>query len=137
MEKLTILAQINKPIDQVWEAYNDPKDIVNWNFAHVSLTCPSAENDMKIGGRFKHRMEAKDGSFGFDLNGQKLMLLNAKPMFGPNHSISMMVMCETCEEVENYYNKLSSGGKVLMELNSYLWSEKYAWIKDKFPLAEQ
>ncbi|MFN3019905.1 VOC family protein [Chryseobacterium sp. TY3] len=82
-------------------------------------------------------MEAKDGSFGFDLNGQKLMLLNAKPMFEPNPSISVMVMCETVDEVENYYNKLSSGGKVLMELNSYLWSEKYAWINDIFPLTEQ
>ncbi|MGL6038049.1 MAG: VOC family protein [Soonwooa sp.] len=82
-------------------------------------------------------MEAKDGSFGFDLNGQKLMLLNAKPMFEPNPSISMMVMCETGEEVENYYNKLSSGGEVLIELNSYPWSEKYAWINDKFSLAEQ
>lgn len=72
-----------------------------------------------------------------DLNGQKLMLLNGGPMFQPNPSISIMVMCETDEEVENYYNKLSPDGKVLMELNSYPWSEKYAWINDKFGVSWQ
>ena len=69
MGKLTISTEINKPVDQVWEAYNDPKDIVNWNFAHESWSCPSSENDLKVGGTFKNRMEAKDGSFGFDFEG--------------------------------------------------------------------
>ncbi len=69
MGKLTISAEINKPVDQVWEAYNDPKDIVNWNFAHESWSCPSSENDLQVGGKFKNRMEAKDGIFGFYFEG--------------------------------------------------------------------
>ncbi|WP_300669494.1 VOC family protein [Soonwooa sp.] len=72
-----------------------------------------------------------------EINGQKLMLLNGGPMFQPNPSVSIMVMCETDEEVENYYNKLSPDGKVLMELNSYPWSDKFAWINDKFGVSWQ
>ncbi|WP_300669492.1 SRPBCC family protein [Soonwooa sp.] len=69
MGKLRISAEINKPIAQVWEAYNDPKHITNWSFANDDWHCPSAENDLRTGGSFKSRMEAKDGSFGFDFGG--------------------------------------------------------------------
>ncbi len=64
--KLKINALINAEIEKVWDAYTNPVHIVNWNFADVSWHCPSAENDLKIGGKYKARMEAKDGSFGFD-----------------------------------------------------------------------
>ena len=60
---------IQKPIDEVWMCFNNPQDIINWNFAHESWCCPSAENDLRKGGSFKYRMEAKDQSFGFDLKG--------------------------------------------------------------------
>lgn len=72
-----------------------------------------------------------------ELFGQQVMLLNGGPVFQPNPSISIMVMCETAEEVEDYYTKLLPGGKVLMELGSYPWSEKYAWISDKFGVSWQ
>ena len=64
--KITVSATINAPLKKVWDYYNNPKHIVNWNFADPSWHCPSAENDMRIGGIYKARMEAKDGSFGFD-----------------------------------------------------------------------
>ncbi len=64
--KITVSATINAPILKVWDSYTNPKHIVNWNFADPSWHCPSAENDMRIGGTYKARMEAKDGSFGFD-----------------------------------------------------------------------
>jgi uncharacterized protein YndB with AHSA1/START domain len=67
--KITVNATINKPSKKVWESYTNPKYIVKWNFADPSWHCPSAENDMKIGGTYKARMEAKDGSFGFDFEG--------------------------------------------------------------------
>ena len=60
---------IQKPIDEVWMCFNNPQNIINWNFAHESWCCPSAENDLRKGGSFKYRMEAKDQSFGFDLKG--------------------------------------------------------------------
>jgi uncharacterized protein YndB with AHSA1/START domain len=64
--KINVNATINAPVEKVWESYTNPKHIINWNFADPSWDCPSAENDMRIGGIYKARMEAKDGSFGFD-----------------------------------------------------------------------
>ncbi|KXK37689.1 MAG: SRPBCC domain-containing protein [Saprospiraceae bacterium] len=64
--KITVTAMINADFKKVWEYYTDPIHIVNWNFADPSWHCPKAENNMSIGGTYKARMEAKDGSFGFD-----------------------------------------------------------------------
>lgn len=69
METINITTNIKAPKQKVWEYLNDPKHIVNWNFAHESWSCPNSENDLKVGGKFKNRMEAKDGSFGFDFEG--------------------------------------------------------------------
>lgn len=64
--KITVAATVNADAKKVWDYYNNPQHIVNWNFADPSWHCPSAENDLRIGGTYKARMEAKDGSFGFD-----------------------------------------------------------------------
>ena len=67
--KVTVSAIVNGSLEKVWDSYTNPKHIVNWNFADPSWHCPSAENDLRVGGTYKARMEAKDGSFGFDLEG--------------------------------------------------------------------
>ncbi|HMV34653.1 MAG TPA: SRPBCC family protein [Turneriella sp.] len=64
--KITIEAQVAAPVKKVWDYYNQPQHIIRWNFAHESWQCPSAENDLRPGGKLKSRMEARDGSFGFD-----------------------------------------------------------------------
>ncbi|MBL7977290.1 MAG: SRPBCC family protein [Bacteroidetes Order II. Incertae sedis bacterium] len=64
--KITVTTTINAYAKKVWDCYTNPKHIVNWNFADPSWHCPTATNDMKVGGVYKARMEAKDGSFGFD-----------------------------------------------------------------------
>jgi uncharacterized protein YndB with AHSA1/START domain len=69
MEKIKIDITILAPVKKVWDYYNDPEHIVKWNFAHESWECPSSENDLRVGGKFNNRMEAKDGSFGFDFVG--------------------------------------------------------------------
>jgi uncharacterized protein YndB with AHSA1/START domain len=56
----------NAPVDKVWGAYTSPEHITGWNFASDDWCCPSASNDLRPGGRYVARMEAKDGSFGFD-----------------------------------------------------------------------
>jgi uncharacterized protein YndB with AHSA1/START domain len=53
-------------IAKAWEYYTGPEHIVNWNFASDDWCCPKASNDLKPGGKYSARMEAKDGSFGFD-----------------------------------------------------------------------
>ncbi len=65
-EKIKINAIINAETTKVWDFYTNPKHIVNWNFADPSWHCPSASNNMDLGGIYKARMEAKDGSSGFD-----------------------------------------------------------------------
>jgi uncharacterized protein YndB with AHSA1/START domain len=65
-EQIHISAQIAAPKGQVWTKYTDPLHIVNWNFANPDWCCPSAKNDLCVDGMYDVRMEAKDGSFGFD-----------------------------------------------------------------------
>ena len=64
--KITIEAVIDADIQKVWNYYNSTEHITKWNYASDDWHCPKAENDMKIGGVYLARMEAKDGSFGFD-----------------------------------------------------------------------
>ena len=64
--KIKVQATINAEAKKVWDYYNNPKHIIHWNFADPSWHCPSAKNNMQIGGTYMARMEAKDGSFGFD-----------------------------------------------------------------------
>lgn len=66
---IKIEAIINKPIDQVWEMWTQPEHITKWCFASDDWHAPSSTSDFKIGGKLNTRMEAKDGSFGFDFWG--------------------------------------------------------------------
>lgn len=64
--KITISALVNAPINKVWDNWTKPEHITKWNFAIDTWQCPTASNDLKVGGKYIARMEAKDGSFGFD-----------------------------------------------------------------------
>ena len=66
LSKINIQALIKGSIEQVWGFYTLPEHITQWNAASDDWYCPSAENDLKVGGKYKARMEARDGSFGFD-----------------------------------------------------------------------
>lgn len=66
---ITIEVKVNAPLEEAWKIWTNPKDIINWNFASDDWHCPSATNDVSEGGKFSWRMEAKDGSFGFDFEG--------------------------------------------------------------------
>lgn len=72
-----------------------------------------------------------------DLFGQKLMLLNGGPQFEKNASVSFMVICETEDEVQTYWDQLSDGGIALMPLDSYPWSKKYGWVRDRYGVTWQ
>jgi uncharacterized protein YndB with AHSA1/START domain len=68
--KITIQTILLASRKKAWEHYTEPKHIVQWNFASEDWCCPAASNDLAVGGRFSWRMEAKDGSFGFDFEGE-------------------------------------------------------------------
>ena len=55
--------------DEVWACFTDPAHIVGWSFASEDWCCPRAHNDVRVGGALVWRMEARDGSMGFDLEG--------------------------------------------------------------------
>jgi uncharacterized protein YndB with AHSA1/START domain len=69
MEQITISAKVKAPAEKVWELWTSPEHITKWNAASDDWHTPRAENDLRVGGRFLSRMEAKDGSFGFDFTG--------------------------------------------------------------------
>ena len=71
MEKvqLTVQSKVNAPVEKVWDYWNAPEHIMKWNSASPDWHTPKSENDLRVGGKFSARMEAKDGSFGFDFGG--------------------------------------------------------------------
>lgn len=66
---ITIEARVQAPLAAVWQAYTEPAQIMQWNFASDTWFCPRAESDLRAGGAFSYRMEAKDGTAGFDFAG--------------------------------------------------------------------
>ena len=68
-EKITVETLVNASIEKVWEFWTKPEHITHWNNASEDWHTTRAENDLRIGGKFLSRMEAKDGSFGFDFEG--------------------------------------------------------------------
>ena len=67
--KITVEVLVNAPIAKVWDAYTTPEDIKQWNAASEDWHTTQSTVDLRVGGAFTSRMEAKDGSFGFDFAG--------------------------------------------------------------------
>jgi uncharacterized protein YndB with AHSA1/START domain len=66
---ITVESTVNAPVEKVWRFWTLPDHIKKWNNASEDWHTPHAENDVRVGGKFLSRMEAKDGSFGFDFGG--------------------------------------------------------------------
>ena len=67
--KITVETTVAAPIDEVWRAYTTPEDIKQWNAASDDWHTTAATVDLRVGGAFSSRMEAKNGSMGFDFAG--------------------------------------------------------------------
>ncbi len=70
MEKITVQTEVNAPVEKVWEYWTNPVHITQWNAASPDWHTPRATNDLRVGGKFTSRMEARDGSMGFDFAGE-------------------------------------------------------------------
>lgn len=68
-ERIIVETHVKAPLEKAWSAYNTPDDIVAWNTASPDWHTTKASVDLRVGGEFSSRMEAKDGSFGFDFAG--------------------------------------------------------------------
>jgi uncharacterized protein YndB with AHSA1/START domain len=68
-KSIIVEVSIEAPIEKVWRIWNDPKFIVQWYHASEDWHAPFSENDLRVDGKFKTTMSAKDGSFSFDFEG--------------------------------------------------------------------
>lgn len=107
MEPIKIDITILSPVQKVWDLFNEPKHITKWNFAHESWHCPKAENDLQVGGKLKTRMEAKDGSFGFDLVGIYDEIISLK---------LIKYHLEDGRNVEVHFNKIDADTTQVVEI---------------------
>jgi len=78
MQKIQTEVVVNAKVAKVWEHYTNPKSIKGWAFASDDWECPHAANDLRVGGKFLTRMQAKDGSAGFDFTGIYTEVENVK-----------------------------------------------------------
>ena len=69
MNKIIVRTEVKGDVAKVWKYWNDPEHMTHWQFASLDWECPSVQNDLRKGGRFKIRMQAKNGSEGFDFEG--------------------------------------------------------------------
>jgi uncharacterized protein YndB with AHSA1/START domain len=76
--KITVETTVKAPIEQVWRAYTTPEDIIQWNAASADWHTTRAAVDLRVGGAFSSRMEAKDGSMGFDFAGTYTKIVEHK-----------------------------------------------------------
>lgn len=68
--KITVETIVKAPVEEVWRAWTTPEDIITWNSPSEDWHTTKASVDLRVGGAFNSRMEAKDGSFGFDFEGE-------------------------------------------------------------------
>ncbi|MBK8368903.1 MAG: SRPBCC domain-containing protein [Bacteroidetes bacterium] len=100
---------VNKPIDQVWEMWTKPEHITQWCFASDDWHAPNSTSDFKIGGKLNTRMEAKDGSFGFDFWG----IYND---IKPNEKVGITLGDD--RKWDTYFSLVEGGVKVVEEFEA-------------------
>lgn len=106
---ITVEAIINKPIDTVWECWTNPEHITKWCFASDDWHAPSSTSDFKVGGKLSTRMEAKDGSFGFDFWGTYAEII-------PNKKLAIIMGDD--RKWDTYFSVVDSGVKVVEEFEA-------------------
>lgn len=102
-QTITVETTVNAPVEKVWKSWNTPADIMEWNNASDDWHTPKVEIDMRVGGQFLARMEAKDGSFGFDFIGTYEQII-------PNKKIVYVI--EDGRKVDITFEAQGSGTKV-------------------------
>jgi len=76
--KITVEVNVNAPMEDTWASFIKEDSIIHWNHASDDWCCPWAKNIFNVDGEFSYRMEAKDGSFGFDFAGKYLEIEEKK-----------------------------------------------------------
>lgn len=98
--------ELAKPPQQIWSLWSDPVHVCRWNQASPDWHCPKGESDLTPGGRFNYRMEAKDGSAGFDYTGQYSQVIYPREI----HSL-----LDDGRKVKVTFSPGKSGGTILKQ----------------------
>lgn len=129
--RITVEALVHAPIEKVWRYWTEPEHITQWNAASDDWHSPRAENDLHVGGRFTARMEARDGSSGFDFGGTYTEVV-------PHERIVYVMDGEDERSVEVLFQAEGDGVKVIetfdAENENSLEMQKNGWqaIIDRF-----
>ena len=129
---ITVRATISAPVEKVWKLWTDPEHIIHWNNASDDWHTPRAENDLRTGGRFLSRMEAKDGSSGFDFSGKYLRVeqyrqieytlddgRNVQVVFFPKENITTVTEAFEAEETNTIELQKSGWQSILDNFKEY------------------
>jgi uncharacterized protein YndB with AHSA1/START domain len=108
-EKITIEAIVNRNSPDIWTLWTDPEHITKWNQANDDWHSPRAENDLRVGGRFLTRMEAKDGSMGFDFSGTYDEIIEHKKIH---------YTMDDSREVETLFNEENGKTKIIITFDA-------------------
>ena len=124
--KITVSVTVAAPIEQVWQAYNNPQAIMQWNAASEDWHTTSSIVDLRPGGQFSSRMEAKDGSVGFDFAGTYTKIVenelieytvgdrSAQVAFVQDHDASKVVVTFDAEE-QNSIEQQKFGWQAILD----------------------
>ena len=122
---ITIETTVNAPIDRVWAAWSDPRAIEQWNAASHDWHTPRASVDLREGGQFSSRMEAKDGSMGFDFAGTYTRSMGALTV------VSMVMFIVRCPTIHYLINSCSRLSRKRWRL---IWLEKTPYFCATFTI---
>jgi len=95
LDPITVSVSVQASPERAWEMFTDPTSVTEWNFASPDWHCPHAQSDLREGGKFCYRMEARDGSFGFDFEGTFLEvapLTRLRYSLGENREVVVQFM---------------------------------------------
>ncbi len=99
MPRITVQTSVKASPEKVWSAWTTPEDIQQWNAASDDWHTPKSRNDLREGGRFCYRMEARDGSMGFDFEGTYTRVLPGKLIeYVMDDQRRVCISFETCAE---------------------------------------
>jgi uncharacterized protein YndB with AHSA1/START domain len=121
-KKITIQTNINAPVNKVWEYWNAPEHITKWCSASADWHTPRAENDARTGGRFLTRMEAKDGSFGFDFSGTYTEVIeNAHLAYTLDDNRTVAITFSTSDNATNIVETFEMENENPEEMQRFGW----------------
>lgn len=101
-QSITVAVVVSAPVEKVWQCWTRPEHITQWCFASDDWCAPAATNDVRVGGVFTTRMEAKDGSAGFDFGGTYTTVVPEKILeYTMNGDDARKVSIQFSQEGEN------------------------------------